>query len=138
MITLEQIRHAVTDENVQDVIDTAALGGITYWATEPTEEEFAGLPDGKEYTIVEGSDDTFFGGGREIEGVHYLSKDDVREAYRKLLDPEQKHVNRRIHGYIVQSWVGGEDGQGIDAGQIDADTADVIVQVAIFDEVVYG
>jgi hypothetical protein len=139
MPTIDVIRAAVTDENVQDIIDTAAHGGITYWATEPTAEEFAGLPDDKTYTIVEGQGPCpVFGGEREVEGVYYLSRDDIREAYRKLLDLDQQYVNREYHGYVVQSWLDGEDGDGIDTGHIDAGTADIIVQVAIFDEVRYG
>ncbi|MFE4451446.1 hypothetical protein [Streptomyces sp. NPDC056796] len=123
---------------MQDIIEIASYGGITYWATEPTAAEFAGLPASKAYTIVEGFDDQLFGGGRTVEGVHYLSKDDIREAYRKLLDVDQKYVNREYHGYILQSWIDRNDKDGIDAGHIDAGAADVIVQVAIFDEVRYG
>ncbi|MGW8953474.1 hypothetical protein [Streptomyces sp. NPDC055709] len=131
----------LTDENVQDIVDTARQGGITYWATEPTDEEFAGLPKGKEYTIVEGTapHPIFpFGDEREVDSVNYLSKDDVRLAFAKLLDPGQKYVNREIHGYILDSWRDRNDEDGIDTGHIDADAADVIVQVAIFDEVRYG
>lgn len=135
---MRRIMDRITDENVQDIIDTASYGGITYWAMEPSEEEFAGLPEGKEYTIVEGWDDTAFGGDREVDSVNYLSKDDVRLAYAKLLDPGQDYVNSEIHGYILDSWRDRTDEDGIDAGHIDADAADVIVQVAIFDEVRYG
>jgi hypothetical protein len=139
--TAEQIRVSIKDENVQDIIDIAAEGGINYWAIKPNDEEFAGLPEGKTYTIVEGSEPhpIFpFDDEREVEGVHYLSRDDIREAYAKLLDIDQKYVNREYHGYIIQSWLDGEDSFGIDTGHIDAGTADVIVQVAIFDEVRYG
>jgi len=135
---MRSIMDRITDENVQDIIDTASYGGITYWAMEPSEEEFAGLPEGKEYTIVEGWDDTAFGGDREVDSVNYLSKDDVRLAYAKLLDPGQDYVNSEIHGYILDSWRDRTDEDGIDAGHIDAGAADVIVQVAIFDEVRYG
>ncbi|WMI34794.1 hypothetical protein SEA_MARAV_72 [Streptomyces phage Marav] len=135
---MRSIMDRITDENVQDIIDTAAYGGITYWAMEPSEEEFAGLPEGKEYTIVEGIDDTSFGGDREVDSVNYLSKDDVRLAFAKLLDPGQEYVNRELHGYILDAWRDRTDEDGIEAGHIDAGAADVIVQVAIFDEVRYG
>ncbi|USH45910.1 hypothetical protein SEA_VIEENROSE_75 [Streptomyces phage VieEnRose] len=126
----------VTDENVRDIVETAAYGGITYWATEPTDEEFAGLPDDKEFTIVEGVDDYPFG-GRDVDEVFYLSVEDIRQAYGRLLDLDQKYVNREIHGYILDSWRD-RDGDGIDCGHIDADAADAIVQVACFDELRYG
>ena len=137
MIT-EQILAALTDENVQDIIDIGAEGGITYWATEPTDEEFAGLPEGKTYTIVEGQGPCFyFGGEREVEAVHYLSRDQIRVAYGRLLDLGQQFVNREYHGYIVQSWIE-RDKDGIDASYIDAGTADVIIQLAALGEIRYG
>ncbi|AVO22557.1 hypothetical protein PBI_PAEDORE_74 [Streptomyces phage Paedore] len=138
MIT-EKILAALADQNVQDIIDTGAHGGITYWATEPTEEEFAGLPEGKTYTIVEGQGPCFyFGGEREVEAVHYLSRDQVRVAYARLLDLDQQFVNRELHGYILQSWIDRNDKDGIDTGQIDAGAADVIIQLAALGEIRYG
>jgi hypothetical protein len=129
---------SITDQNVQDIIDTASYGGITYWATQPTQAEFDALPEGKDFTIVEGVEEPpFLGGERTVEAVHYLSKDDIRKAYRKLLDLDQKLVGREIHGYIIDSWRD-RDENGIDAGHIDAGAADVIVQVACFGEIVYG
>ncbi|WJN63402.1 hypothetical protein [Streptomyces phage phiScoe55] len=134
-----KVANTVTDENVQDIIDTASYGGITYWATQPTQAEFDALPEGKDYTIVEGVEEPpFLGGERTVEGVHYLSKDDVRDAYAKLLDLDQRFVNREIHGYILDSWRDRTERDGIDAGHIDATAADVIVQIAIFGEVIYG
>ncbi|KQX37008.1 hypothetical protein ASD97_09990 [Streptomyces sp. Root63] len=128
----DRVAEALTDDNVQSIVDIASQGGITYWADEPTPAEFAGLPSDKEYTIVDGAEG--FEADRE---VHYLSKDDIRGAYARLLDLNQELVNREYHGYIVQSWLE-RDREGIDAAHIDAGTADVIVQVAIFGEVRFG
>ncbi|AXQ61125.1 hypothetical protein SEA_HANK144_72 [Streptomyces phage Hank144] len=139
MPSIEEIKKYVTDQVAQDIVDTAAYGGITYWATAPSEKEFAGLPEGKTWTIVEGYDDTDWGGEREVDEVHYLSADDIREAYAKLLDLSQTIVDREIHGYIVQSWIDRDEKDGIDAGHIDASAADVLIQIACFgDEVRYG
>lgn len=140
MIT-QRIMARITDQNVQDIIDIAREGGINYWAISPNDEEFAGLPEGKEHTIVEGSEPhpIFpFDDVREVDAVHYLSKDDIRLAYTKLLDPGQEYVNGELHGYILDSWRDRTEKDGIDAGHIDASAADVIVQVACFDEVRYG
>ncbi|AKY03750.1 hypothetical protein AVT26_gp68 [Streptomyces phage Lannister] len=134
----EKIANTLTDENVQDIIDTASYGGITYWAIEPSAEEFEALPEGKDYTIVEGEHDTWLGGDREVEAVHYLSKDQIRGAYARLLDLDQRYVNREYHGYILDSWRDRTDRYGIDTGYIDAGTADIIVQVAALGEVRYG
>ncbi|MEU6056962.1 hypothetical protein [Streptomyces sp. NPDC047097] len=129
----------LTDENVQDIVDTAASGGITYWAIEPSARELAGMPDDCQYVIVEGEDDRLFGfgGHRQVEEVHYLSRDQIRQAYAKVLDPAQGYANREYHGYVAQSWID-RTGGGIDTSMIDAGTADILVQVACFGEIRYG
>ncbi|KPC89289.1 hypothetical protein ADL35_02290 [Streptomyces sp. NRRL WC-3753] len=135
---MQRLLDRITDENVDNILEIASYGGITYWAIEPTVDEFAGLPEGKAYTIVEGEDVCpFFGGEREVEKVHYLSRDEIRVAYTKLLDPFQTYVNDEIAGYVIDSWRD-RDEDGIAAGHIDADAADVIVPVAAFGKVVYG
>ncbi|MCY0933657.1 hypothetical protein [Streptomyces sp. H34-S4] len=138
MPSIDEIKKYVTDEIVQDIIDTARHGGITFWATEPTDEELDSLPKGKAWTIVEGGDDRLFGGEREVDGVHYLNAEDIRGAYAKVLDLDQKYVNRKYHGYVLQSWIDRDEKHGIDAGIIDAGTADLLVQVAIFGKVRHG
>ncbi|ATI18689.1 hypothetical protein SEA_AMETHYST_69 [Streptomyces phage Amethyst] len=141
MPSTEQIKKYLTDERAQDIVATAAYGGITYWATEPTEEEFAGRPEGKTWTIVEGSapHPIFpFDDEREVEGVHHLNADDIRAAYAKLLDIDQQYVNREYHGYILSSWMERDEKDGIETGDIDAGTADIIVQLAALGEIRYG
>ncbi|MEU5403738.1 hypothetical protein ABZ348_31135 [Streptomyces sp. NPDC005963] len=141
MPTAAEIKQYVSDEHAQGVMEIASEGGITYWATQPTDDEFAGLPAGKTWTITEGTapHPMFpFYDKREVDGIHYLNADDIRAAYAKLLDLNQTVVGREYHGYIVQSWIDRSEAGGIDLGQIDAGTADVIVQVAIFGEAKYG
>ncbi|WP_420312570.1 hypothetical protein ACOB87_38085 [Streptomyces sp. YS-B37] len=140
MPSIDEIKQFVTDKVAQGIIDIASAG-ITYWATNPNEEEFAGLPEGKAWTIVEGPAPHpifTFDDVREVEGVYYLNADDIREAYRKLLSLDQTLVGREIHGYIVDSWVKRDEEQGISLDYIDAGVADVIVQVAALEEVRYG
>jgi hypothetical protein len=139
--TIEQIAPFLTDERAQDIIDIASEGGINYWAISPNDKEFAGLPEGKTWTIVEGTEPhpIFpFDDVREVEGVHYLAAEDIREAYRKLLDIDQPYVNSEYHGYIIQSWLERNGRDGIETGDIDAGTADVIVQLAALGEIRYG
>lgn len=137
MPSVEEIKKYVTDQVAANIVGTAAYGGITYWATAPTDEEFAGLPEGKTWTIVEGIDDYPFG-GREVDEVHYLNADDIREAYSKLLALDQQIVGREIHGYIVDSWMDRDEKVGVDTGHIDADAADAIIQIAALGELRYG
>ncbi|MCS0601120.1 hypothetical protein NX794_07730 [Streptomyces sp. LP11] len=137
MIKQHLLNH-ITDRDVDDIMEIAAFGGITYWAIQPTLEEFAGLPEGKVHTVVEGEDACpFFGGEREVEKVHYLSRDEVRVAFGKLLDPFQTYVNDELHGYVLDAWRD-RTGDGIAAEHIDAGAADVVVQVALFGKVVYS
>ncbi|WP_436739951.1 hypothetical protein [Streptomyces sp. BBFR102] len=137
-VVTERILAAITDQNVQDIMDIGSEGGITYWAIEPTDAEFASLPKAKTYTIVEGCYDPFFGGAREVEAVHHLSKGQIRVAYARLLDLDQQFVNREYHGYILQSWIDRDDKSGIDTAHIDAGTADAIIQLAALGEIRYG
>lgn len=139
MPTIEHIAQYLTDPVAQDIIDIASYGGITYWAIEPTAEEFAGRPAGKRWTVVEGEGvDLFFGGEREVHGVYYLDADDIRQAYARLLDLDQQYVNREYHGYILDSWRDRTEGDGIEVAHIDAGTADIIVQLAALGEIRYG
>ncbi|MGW6600576.1 hypothetical protein [Streptomyces sp. NPDC055036] len=141
MPSTEEIKRYVTDKVAQDIIDIASGGGITYWAIQPDDEEFAGLPEGKTWTIVEGTEPHpiwNFGEGREVDEVHYLNADDIRQAYTKLLDIDQQYVNCEYHGYILQSWLERDEKDGIETGDIDAGTADIIVQLAALGEIRYG
>ncbi|MFE3589433.1 hypothetical protein ACFXOY_18190 [Streptomyces niveus] len=141
MPSAEEIKQYVTDEVAQDIINIASEGGITYWAIQPDDEQFAGLPEGKTWTIVEGTEPHpiwTFGEKREVDSVNYLNADDIREAYVKLLDLGQNYVGREYHGCVVQSWLDRTEKDGIGTGHIDAGTADVLVQIAIFDHVQYG
>jgi len=123
----------LTDENVDDIIETAQYGGITYWCVEvPAHERemaFAANPDAAMVFRAEDYDDE--------DSTFVVTKEDIRKAYFALLDLGQKHVNREIHGYFIDSWRD-RDENGPDMGHIDADAADCIVQIAAFGEVVYG
>ncbi len=123
------VRDTLTDQNAEDIIDTASYGGITYWAAQPTAAEFASRPEGKTWTIVEDDED---------RAVFHLDANDVRVAYSRLLDLDQSLVGPMIHGYIIDSYRNRTVEDGIDCGDIDADAADAIVQVACFGELVYG
>jgi hypothetical protein len=127
---MSKVTDALTDENVQDIIDTASYGGITYWAGQPTDAEFDAKPEDKAWTIVEVDDFE--------RTAHYLDAAQIRQSFEKLLDFNQELVNQQIHGYLLSAWMDRTDKDGIDTGHIDADAADVIVQVACFGEVVYG
>lgn len=118
----------VTDKNIDDIMDAAGYG-ITYWATQPTPEEWA-ANTGADYLIVEAPDE-------DERTVHPLSKAQVRAAFHKLRDPRQALVSPQHREPFMDAYKYGDE-DGIDAGCIDADAADNLVQVAIFGQLVYG
>jgi hypothetical protein len=118
----------ITAENVEDVMGTAAYGGITYWAVEPTQADFDAAPEGA-HTIRDGDPD-------EGTGVYYLTPAKIKQAIVEVA--EGKHTNTLIAGYVQSAFNYWNAEDGIDCGDIDADAADCIVQVACFGEVRYG
>lgn len=123
-------KDKITDENVQDIVDTAAYGGITYWASEPSQADFDAAPEGTVATIYDSETD-------EPEGaVHHLTADNIRQAVVDIV--EKGLTNSTIRDYITGAFDEWNSEDGIDCGYIDADAADCIVQVACFGKVVYG
>lgn len=121
----------LTDENIDDMIETAQYGGISYWAgeAEPDVRAAEFLANPRVVMVFRDSE-----GGGDVIGLTYA---DLRKAYFDLLSLDQRFVNKTIHGYFIDSWRE-RDEDGIEMGNIDADAADVWVQVAAFGEVVYG
>ena len=117
--------HNIKSENVDDVMTTAAYGGITYWAVEPSQADFDAAPKGA-HTIKE----------EESGDVFYLTPAKVKQAIVEVADG--KHTNREIAGYVQSAFQYWTAEDGIDCGDIDASAADCIVQVACFGEVIYG
>lgn len=115
----------ITAENVDDIMGTAAYGGITYWATDPPEAALEALPEGH-HLIQEDEDGTRY----------HLTPAMIRRAIVEVA--EGKHTNPTIAGYVRSAFEGWTAEDGIDCGEIDADAADAIVQVACFGEVIYG
>lgn len=105
------------DDFIDDVLVVATEGGSNYWG------DFAG-----ERTLLTVTDTD---GDEDYE--HLLNFAKVRAAIRKLVNPaEDVNVNERTRRAIREAVV------HQDAGMIDAELADVIVQIACFDELVYG
>lgn len=117
----------ITAENVDDIMTTAAYGGITYWATEPTPENFAAAPEGTHVIREADSEDVT---------PFYLTPAKIKEAVVEVA--EGKHTNTTIRDYVRAAFANWTAEGGIDCGDIDADAADCIVQVACFGELVYG
>ena len=115
----------LTDENVDDIMVSALEGGIVYWCCEAE--------------VVE---DEYYG--------EYASEQISRGGSLRLYDAEEEdgpwilNLEKFVNG--VKLWVEDGyadkvcaiDGDEIDCGQVDAIQADLIVQLALFGEIVYG
>jgi len=119
----------ITAKNVEDIMGTAAYGGITYWAVEPSQADFDAAPAGA-HTIRDGDPD------EDVSGVYYLTPAKIKQAVVEI--GEGKHTGNMITGYVQAAFRDWNAEDGIDCGEIDADAADCIVQVACFGSVVYG
>lgn len=121
----------LTDE---DIFDMPIGIGADYWA-----QSFVVNSGGKVgYDVHVINDDNYDFNDYPI----FVSNDEIREAFGRLVanrnsDGKPYRIADYILGYFAQSVRDGEDG-GIDVGAIDTDAADVLLQVAIWDEVLYG
>lgn len=134
-------RHNRTKERerfLSDIITAAVEGGTGYWAqvsqyqwvdTDGTIKVTVGRQNGLGaratlHELDEGID-TYVKEGREI------SVDTIAHGIRAIMNPDFE-INKRLKDTIAAA-----DRQN-EAGDIDAEAADVIVQAAIFGEIKYG
>lgn len=113
----------VTQEDVDDIMAGALEGGITYWCckAEVVEDDYYG-----EYA----SEQISRGGSLRL----YDNEDD--EQYILTLDKFLKGLRLAIKDGYGNDWF--SDDARLDYAMIDGEAADIIVQMALFGEVVFG
>lgn len=110
------------EQFLEDVLVTAVEGGIGYWA-EVAEYRYRDC-----HAVIAEREDATGEGPRRFT----LSAAKLEEGLARVASPEFK-INARQRGEILSdSATNGE------ACLIDADSADCIVQAAVFGELVYG
>ena len=121
-ITITQTVN-VTEEDIDDIMCSALEGGITYWAN-------SALVVG-DYLGEYASEQISRGGSLII----YDAEED--EEYELTRDKLLNGIKLAIQGcyFMDYEWFVGDK---LDCCQIDAEVADIIVQLALFDEVIYG
>jgi hypothetical protein len=113
----------VTAEDIDDIVTTAFEGGINYWCNRA---EVVG-----DYLGEFASDQISRGG---VVLLYDAENDDVYElTLEKVLKGIQKACEGRW-GYDNE-WCNGEV---IDTYNVDAMVADMIIQLALFDDVIFG
>ena len=121
----------LTEEDIEDLMSSAIeSGGIGYWTTldnttdawkdRPKDECLAEaaakiILDGKELEFIIDDDRT----------VRYLNFSNLKRGIEMFIDGGYD-----IYGAFV--------GMDVDMGQIDAERADIIIQLALFDDIIYG
>lgn len=116
-------KYTVTPQDIDDIMVTVLEGGINYWCRKA---EVVG-----EYLGEYASDQISRGGSLILYDAE--SSDNWELNLEKLLDGIQKAIE--------DNWFSDYDwyvGGGLDCCHIDGDVADVIVQLALFDEIVFG
>lgn len=114
----------VTSQDIDDIVCTALEGGITYWCNKA---EVVG-----KYLGEYASDQISRGGSL----ILYDAEDDENKWELNL-----ENLLRGIEKAIENKWFDDYNwynGTELDTCQIDADVADVIVQIALFDDVIFG
>lgn len=148
-ITIDGQMHELSDEFLSRVLQVAAEGGCSYWADASAETEGDGSgPDGaRDFDVSDYVEDDAEVHGDEREDVEYaaasfLAHDDpaqggtldlqgVADAIERIAN-EEVDVAPAIREILIAAV---EDD---DPSDIDAEVADCIVQVGLFDEIVYG
>ena len=122
MLTIKK-EIKVTQEDIDDIMCAALEGGICYWCDRA---EVIG-----DYLGEFSSEQIARGGALKL----YDCEDD--EVYELTLEKLLKGIKLAYEGgyYSDYDWC---DGTKLDCCQIDAEVADVIVQLALFDDVIYG
>lgn len=109
----------VDQEYIDDVLCAAFEGGISYWAVSasPVDGDFKGGEFASE-VISRG-------------GIVMITEDEEGDGAVHLLT-----LDKTLKG--IASLISKFGTAYLDAGYVDADKADYIVQMALFDEIVYG
>lgn len=114
-------------EFLQDVLITAVEGGTGYWAAVSGYRYDDDKPETASVTLHPLNDDT-----GEFDGpAHAVTIDTIAAGIGRIKRGDLS-INSALRGTILNA------SDENDAGDIDADGADAIVQAALFGELVYG
>lgn len=116
-------RIEVTEEDIDDIMCSALEGGINYWCCKA---EVIGS------YLGEWAHEQIARGGSL--NLHDAEEDEV---YELTIEKFLKGVQLAVEGnyYADYDWC---NGKAIDTCNVDASVADVIIQLALFDDVIFG
>lgn len=113
----------VTAEDIDDIVTTAFEGGINYWCNRA---EVVG-----DYLGEFASDQISRGGvvllyDAENDDVYELTLEKVLKGIQKACEGRWGHDNEWCNGEVIDTY------------NVDAMVADMIIQLALFDDVIFG
>jgi hypothetical protein len=120
------------EQFLSDVLVTAVEGGINYWAA-VSDYSFTDADGNDVPATVKVHEMIDVGGGYEEVGVPITTKE-IDAAIKRIMNLEDdiKYLGNYTRSLVLQASMEN------DAGDIDADIADTIMQIAVLGEVVYG
>ena len=115
----------VTDDDIDDIVYTAFEGGITYWCgyVEPVDDLLG------EYAH------------EQIAKGGYLYLYDIEDDDEKWILTKSRLLNgikMYINNSMTRNWDSIVYGKQIDTSEIDSNIADMIIQFALFEDIIYG
>ena len=116
------------EQFLDDIITTALEGGIGYWSVAESYVWGDDIPTAAVISDAESDDPGF-------ENL-VVDRALVEKSLALMAAGSVKHLDDSMRARIVS--IAAEHPKNLDAGDIDADDADVIVQVGLFGEVTYG
>ena len=113
----------ITAEDIDDIMCSALEGGINYWCGKA---EVVG-----EYLGEYASEQISRGGSLMLHDIENDEADELN--LKKFLKGIQMAIQ---HNYYAEyEWCNGTE---LDTCQVDAEVADAIIQLALFDDIIYG
>jgi hypothetical protein len=109
------------EQYLDDILTTAVEGGIGYWSVG---RKYVWSDDGPASVEIKQDDE-------DDDTWHLVDRSAIRKGIAMVLSGEAK-----VHESYAQTLRRAE--RELDAGEIDGELADIIVQAAILGEVVYG
>lgn len=119
----------ITEEDVQDLVTTALCGGIGYWAK--LDNSGAEFDEAPEDECIDETVARLLIEGKTVE----LIDEEDGSVYGWTLANLLEGLSRYLSG--SRSSIVGDDGT-LDMCMVDAEAADMIVQLGIFGETIYG
>ncbi len=134
-----ELEVIVMPEDIDDIICAALEGGIGYWAClDNSTEEFENAPE--EETVSE-TTSRLLKEGKTITLIDEEENERHELTLEKLLTGIKMYLEDKQRPYNILADDLNSAGKGtyeLDCCMVDADVADMIIQYAVFGEVVFG